>query len=55
MNWKFVMRAENAMTIESADNMARIAGYEFLLWNGEVYFLHNKGRTKTEIKLKDLY
>ena len=49
------MRAENAMTIESADNMARIAGYEFLLWNGGVYFLHDKGRTKTEIKLKDLY
>lgn len=55
MSWKFVMRNENASTIDQADHIARLAGYEFLLWNGEVYFLHNKGRTKTEIKLKDLY
>lgn len=48
------MRAENATSIDDADSLARIVGYEFLLWDGAVYFLHNKGRTKTEIRERDL-
>ena len=55
MSWEFVMRTNNLQTIQKAEHIARILGYQFILWYDDVYFLHENGITKTEIKLKDLY
>lgn len=55
MSWKFVFRPENESTIDGAESMVRIAGYDFFLWNDEVWFVHSHGRSRTGIKVTDLF
>lgn len=55
MSWKFVMRTENIKTLNQAVNIARDIWYEFILWNGNVWFVWREGLRETNLKIKDLY
>lgn len=63
MSWKFVFKYVEFTfdTLEEASDYASHGGYEFLEWNGDIYFLYeivtevfSVGYIKTSIKSVDL-
>lgn len=54
MSWKYVMRMCGD-TLEECIEIARIAEYEFVLWNGVVYVVLTCGWKETKLTISDLY
>lgn len=55
MNWKFVMKTDNVLHFEEAVKLARKVGYEFVLWDDEIWFVNNHNHYKTSLTVNDLY
>lgn len=54
MSWKFVLNT-SSLSLESASRTAQVAGYDFFLFKGKVYFVYNGIYHPTKILEKDLF
>lgn len=54
MSWKYVLRY-NGSFLYDAVKLARSVGYEFVLFNGEIWFLDSHNHYKTSITVDDLF
>ncbi len=58
MSWQFVYNGRNLLAgthIDDASKMCKNAGYQFLLFNGRIYFVDdNSSAITTEITIDDL-
>ncbi len=55
MNWKYVLRTDKIDNFYDAIKTSRKIGYEFVLWNGEVWFVEKNNHHKTNLTIDDLF
>ena len=57
MSWKFVFNGSNLLgkTLVQIARKAFDGGYEFFLFNGDVYFIQEGKIYKTKITVEDLF